>query len=126
MFPTSRTLCEDRFTDYNSCPYPRYASLFDFNSEKKFFSTAEDLNRHLLLTLSIVIVVFDLGSVEFFFLELIERKMDYCRYETRFLTKDGQTRWMEVYAQLAQYSDGTVLGTFSRNVPKNSITSCGT
>ena len=45
------------------------------------------------------------------FLELIERKMDYCRYETRFLTKDGKTCWMEVYAQLTQNPDGTVLGT---------------
>ncbi|MEK7707711.1 MAG: PAS domain S-box protein, partial [Verrucomicrobiota bacterium] len=45
------------------------------------------------------------------FLELIERKMDYCRYETRFLTKDGKTRWMEVYAQLTQNPDGTALGT---------------
>jgi two-component system, cell cycle sensor histidine kinase and response regulator CckA len=44
------------------------------------------------------------------FLELIERKMDYCRYETRFLTKDGKTRWMEVFVQPTQNTDGTVLG----------------
>ncbi len=44
------------------------------------------------------------------FLELIERKTDFCRYETRFITKDGQTRWMEVYAQPTVHADGTVLG----------------
>jgi len=44
------------------------------------------------------------------FLQLIERKIDYCRYETRFLTKDGKTRWMEVFLQLTQHTDGSVLG----------------
>jgi two-component system cell cycle sensor histidine kinase/response regulator CckA len=44
------------------------------------------------------------------FLELIERKLDYCRYETRFLTKDGKTRWMEVFVQLMQNADGGALG----------------
>jgi two-component system cell cycle sensor histidine kinase/response regulator CckA len=44
------------------------------------------------------------------FVQLIERKLDYCRYETRFLTKDGKIRWMEVYAQLTFDSDGSVLG----------------
>ncbi|MEY2427350.1 MAG: two-component system, cell cycle sensor histidine kinase and response regulator CckA [Verrucomicrobiota bacterium] len=45
------------------------------------------------------------------FLKLIERHVDYCRYETRFITKDGKVRWMEVYSQLALNKDGTVLGT---------------
>ena len=45
------------------------------------------------------------------FLKLVERNVDYCRYETRFLTKDGKVRWMEVYSQLALNKDGTVLGT---------------
>jgi two-component system cell cycle sensor histidine kinase/response regulator CckA len=44
------------------------------------------------------------------FMQLIERKIDYCRHETRFLTKDGKIRWMEVYAQLTLNSDGSVLG----------------
>ncbi len=44
------------------------------------------------------------------FLRLISRALDYCRYETRFLTKDGKIRWIEVYAQLTLHSDGTVLG----------------
>ncbi len=44
------------------------------------------------------------------FLELVERKLDYCRYETRFLTKDGKTRWMEVFMQPTQNADGTLLG----------------
>ncbi len=45
------------------------------------------------------------------FLQLIDHKMDYCRYETRMLTKDGKVRWMEVFAQLTRNNDGTVLGT---------------
>jgi PAS domain S-box-containing protein len=44
------------------------------------------------------------------FLQLIERKLDYCRYETRLLTKDGKVRWVEVYAQLTMNPDGSVLG----------------
>ena len=44
------------------------------------------------------------------FLQLIKRALDYCRYETRFLTKNSKTRWIEVYAQLTLNSDGTVLG----------------
>jgi two-component system, cell cycle sensor histidine kinase and response regulator CckA len=44
------------------------------------------------------------------FLQLIDRKLDYCRYETRFLTKDGRIRWVEVYAQLTLNTDGTILG----------------
>jgi PAS domain S-box-containing protein len=44
------------------------------------------------------------------FLELMERKLDYCRYETRLLTKDGKVRWVEVYAQLTVNPDGSVLG----------------
>jgi two-component system cell cycle sensor histidine kinase/response regulator CckA len=44
------------------------------------------------------------------FLQLMERRVDYCRYEARFLNKAGQVRWMEVYAQLRMGSDGTPLG----------------
>jgi PAS domain S-box-containing protein len=47
----------------------------------------------------------------FIFLQLIERKIDYCRYETRLLTKDGKVRWVEVYAQLTLDGEGAVLGT---------------
>jgi two-component system cell cycle sensor histidine kinase/response regulator CckA len=47
----------------------------------------------------------------FIFLQLIERKLDYCRFETRLLTKDGKMCWVDVYAQLTFNSDGTVLGT---------------
>ena len=39
------------------------------------------------------------------FLQLINRTLDYCRYETRFLTKDGKVRWVEVYLQLALNND---------------------
>jgi PAS domain S-box-containing protein len=44
------------------------------------------------------------------FLQLLERKLDYCRYETRLLTKDGKVRWVEIYAQLTLDNDGGVLG----------------
>jgi two-component system cell cycle sensor histidine kinase/response regulator CckA len=44
------------------------------------------------------------------FLQLIERKLDYCRHETQLLTKDGKVRWVEIYAQLTLNSDGGVLG----------------
>jgi two-component system cell cycle sensor histidine kinase/response regulator CckA len=45
------------------------------------------------------------------FLQLVERKLDYCRYETRLLTNEGKVRWVEVYAQLTLNNDGSVLGT---------------
>src|SRR5439155_5804354 len=44
------------------------------------------------------------------FLQLLERKLEYCRYETRFLTKDGKVRWVEVYLQATLNSNGTVVG----------------
>jgi PAS domain S-box-containing protein len=44
------------------------------------------------------------------FLQLLSQRLDYCRYETRFLTKNGKVRSVEVYAQLTLNSDGTVLG----------------
>jgi PAS domain S-box-containing protein len=44
------------------------------------------------------------------FLELVEQKISYCRYETRFLTKDGKVMWVEVYAQRTHNEDGTVFG----------------
>jgi two-component system, cell cycle sensor histidine kinase and response regulator CckA len=47
----------------------------------------------------------------YIFLQLIERKMDFCRQETRLLTKDGKVRWVEIYGQLTMKSDGTIMGT---------------
>jgi len=44
------------------------------------------------------------------FLELLGRKLDYCRYETRFHTKNGKVRWVEVYAQPTLNADGVVAG----------------
>jgi two-component system cell cycle sensor histidine kinase/response regulator CckA len=44
------------------------------------------------------------------FLQLLSQRLDYCRYETRVLTKNGKVRSVEVYAQLTLNGDGTVLG----------------
>jgi PAS domain S-box-containing protein len=44
------------------------------------------------------------------FLRLIERKLDYSRFETRFLTKDGKTRWVEIYSQVITNPEGRVSG----------------
>jgi len=45
------------------------------------------------------------------FLRLLERRLPFCRYETRFLTKDGQTRWVEVFMQLRLGVEGAPVGT---------------
>jgi two-component system, cell cycle sensor histidine kinase and response regulator CckA len=42
--------------------------------------------------------------------QLITRKVDYCRHETRLQTQTGEVRWVEVYAQPTQTADGKVLG----------------
>ena len=44
------------------------------------------------------------------FLKLIERELEYCRYETRFLTQGGKVRWVEVYAQITLDPQGTAKG----------------
>jgi two-component system, cell cycle sensor histidine kinase and response regulator CckA len=44
------------------------------------------------------------------FLQLVQQKLNYCRYETRFLTHNGKIRWVEAYAQVAQAPDGGLLG----------------
>lgn len=44
------------------------------------------------------------------FLQLMERKLDYCRYETRLLTKGGKVCWVEVFAQLTHDTDGSIIG----------------
>lgn len=46
----------------------------------------------------------------YIFLQLVERKLDYCRHETRILTKNGAVRWVEMYAQLTVNIDGSILG----------------
>jgi two-component system cell cycle sensor histidine kinase/response regulator CckA len=33
------------------------------------------------------------------FIELLQGKLEYCRYETRLLTRDGKFRWVEAYLQ---------------------------
>ncbi len=44
------------------------------------------------------------------FLKLTERQMEYCRYETRFITKNGKVRWVEVFAQGAVNAEDAVIG----------------
>jgi PAS domain S-box-containing protein len=42
---------------------------------------------------------------------LILRRKDYCRHEVRYLTRDGGSRWMEVYARLLLDEQGATVGT---------------
>ena len=46
------------------------------------------------------------------FLPLIRREKEYCRYEVRYLTKDGGFRWIEVFARLTIEENGDVSGTY--------------
>jgi PAS domain S-box-containing protein len=52
----------------------------------------------------------DRGQNRHIFLELLKRALDHCRYETRFLTRDGKTRWVEVYVQLTHNGDPASVG----------------
>ncbi len=43
---------------------------------------------------------------------LIKREKEYFRHEIRYLTKDGNFRWIEVYAKLGIDENNTVIGTY--------------
>jgi PAS domain S-box-containing protein len=43
---------------------------------------------------------------------LINRIKEHCRHEIRYLTKDGNFRWIEVYATLKLNSEDEIVGTF--------------
>ena len=45
------------------------------------------------------------------FRPLIEREKDYCRHEIRYLTKEGDFRWIEVWARLTLGEDDAIVGT---------------
>ncbi|CAN5885699.1 hypothetical protein BH23ACT11_BH23ACT11_15930 [soil metagenome] len=45
------------------------------------------------------------------FQPLVRGEIDYCRYETRYVTRDGSYRWIEVYAQPNLDSAGNISGT---------------
>lgn len=45
------------------------------------------------------------------FQQLVERTIDCCRYEIRYLTINGDVRWIEVYARPIEARDGTIIGT---------------
>jgi two-component system, cell cycle sensor histidine kinase and response regulator CckA len=40
------------------------------------------------------------------FLQLLEQRLEYCRHETRLLTKNGKVCWVEMYAQPEPKGDG--------------------
>jgi len=44
------------------------------------------------------------------FLALMNRKLDFCRFEVRFLTSSGKARWVEVFMQPSLAADGAVTG----------------
>jgi PAS domain S-box-containing protein len=44
------------------------------------------------------------------FQPLIARQQEYCRYEIRYLAKDGSFRWMEVFARLTLDSNDAIAG----------------
>ncbi len=44
------------------------------------------------------------------FVSLMNRKLDFCRFEARFLTASGKARWVEVFIQPALAPDGSVTG----------------
>ena len=45
------------------------------------------------------------------FQSLLKGKKEYCRYEVRYLTAQGNYRWIEVFAQLRFDAEGTINGT---------------
>jgi len=46
------------------------------------------------------------------FLPLLAREKDYCRHEVRYLTKDGNFRWIEVFARLGLNEKNEITGTY--------------
>ncbi|HVV01984.1 MAG TPA: response regulator [Verrucomicrobiae bacterium] len=62
------------------------------------------------------------------FLKLVEKRMEFCRYETRFLTRNGTIRWIEMYAQRWSKADnglpaisGTLTDITDRKLAENEI-----
>jgi PAS domain S-box-containing protein len=62
------------------------------------------------------------------FLKLVERQMEFCRYETRFITRNGTIRWIEMYAQRWPRSEtglcaisGTLTDITDRKLAENEI-----
>lgn len=45
------------------------------------------------------------------FQSLINRQQEYCRQEIRYLTKNGDIRWLEVFSRLTLAGDGSIKGT---------------
>lgn len=45
------------------------------------------------------------------FQSLLKRQKEYCRHEIRYLTAQGNYRWLEVFAQLSFDAEGTINGT---------------
>ena len=47
-----------------------------------------------------------------YFRPLIMREKEYCHHEVRYLTKGGETLWIEVFARLGLDENGEITGTF--------------
>ncbi|MGC1394728.1 MAG: PAS domain S-box protein [Coleofasciculaceae cyanobacterium] len=45
------------------------------------------------------------------FQSLLKRKKEHCRHEVRYLTAQGNYRWIEIFAQLSFDAEGTINGT---------------
>lgn len=41
---------------------------------------------------------------------LIQEKVDFCRHESRFLTKNGDYKWAEIFARLTKDQNGQIIG----------------
>ncbi|HTJ00463.1 MAG TPA: response regulator [Dongiaceae bacterium] len=52
----------------------------------------------------------DRDNCRYIFLQLVNQKIDFCRFEARLLTQGGKVRWAEVYMQLMFDANGTVEG----------------
>jgi two-component system cell cycle sensor histidine kinase/response regulator CckA len=70
----------------------------------------------------------DRQQTEEIFLKLGNRTLDYCRYEARFLHRDGKVKWVEIYAQRGARADeglpgisGTITDVTERKVAESKI-----
>ncbi|MGK7875030.1 MAG: PAS domain S-box protein [Xenococcaceae cyanobacterium] len=70
------------------------------------FSIDESLNQQLLDYIHCDDAHFNQEQCQL----LVEGKKDYCRHQSRFLTKDGKVRWIEIFAQPMLDEEGNLIG----------------